>query len=1426
MTLLQYLRDNGVTGTKLGCGEGGCGACTVMVSYFENETSEVIHISVNACLTPLLTVDSCHVTTIEGIGSTHRGLHPVQERIAHSHGSQCGFCTPGITMALYSFLRAHPTATAGDIEDSLDGNLCRCTGYRPILDAAKSFGSDVAEYCARGGECCRSKSNGAGAGAGAGASDDVVSNTFDKMSGYTGHGIGGNNGFDQSAEPEFPTELVDSAKALEPLAIQGDSVAWYRPVSLAALLALRAEHPQAKLVVGNTEVGIETKFKNMRYPVILCTNRVPELLISYVVEPGGATHTGAGAASTATGGVVIGGSLSLTRLDEFCERVIGQREEYETRGLVAIRDMLRWFASHQIRNVACVAGNLVTASPIADLNPLLLASGALIHLVKGDGTTRSVAVADFFKGYRKVDVQPGEVLVSVFVPFTRRWELMLPFKQARRREDDISIVSAGIRVCLEPTADGWRVVEAGMAFGGMSPITIAPAATLEMLKGAKWERGLLPTVYESLARDLPLPPSVPGGQPEFRQTLVASFFFKFFIASAQTLAVAAASHPDLGLPPAPPLAAGEEDAATSFVTSAKPPSNGIQRYTVEEGGLQVARPVPHTPAPADDTRRAPVGEPLMHKSAPQQVSGEAKYTDDLPVPPNTLHAALVLSTQAHARLLSVDPSPAAAVEGFVDFFGSEHVPGSNAIGAIVKDEEVFASEEVFTVGQVIGVVVADTLAAAQEAARLVAVEYEPLPAVTSIDAAIAANSFYSEEHAIEDGDLEAAIRAVGLNAADLCEVSADSNIGGNARTIHDDGDNVVVEGEMRMGGQEHFYLETNVTLCIPGEQGEMEVFASTQNPTKTQNFVAHVCGVPASKVVARVKRMGGGFGGKETRSVFVSCAAAVAAHRLQRPVKIALDRDVDMLITGARHPFVARYRAAASRTTGRLLFADIALYSNGGASLDLSGAVMDRALFHSANSYAVPAFRVRGRIARTNLASNTAFRGFGGPQGMMVCEAWMDHLAVALGQSPTDFRIANLLDNGDHTPYGQLLSHCSLPRAAAQLVEEAELRNRANEVAQYNAAHVHTARGLAMVPCMFGINFTAKFMNQGGALVHVYTDGTVLISHGGTEMGQGLHTKVAQVAARAFNVPMEMVHVLETATDKVANSSPTAASMSADLYGMAVLDACEIILERLRPVAEKSPGADWKTLIATAFFDRVDLSAHGYYAVPDQFCGYDFNKPNGERGHPFNYHTFGMAAAEVQIDLLTGDVAVRRADVVMDVGNSLNPAIDIGQIEGAFVQGSGLFTTEELMWGDDDHPWIRPGHLFTRGPGMYKIPSFNDVPKDFRVTLMRNVNNPQAVHSSRAIGEPPLFLASAVFYAIKDGLRAGRARLNVAKPDTDGAAAAVDTPSPHLQLFSPATAERVRMAMVDEMSTRFLSAAPSAAPELGGELAFQAKGSW
>ncbi|KAI0525010.1 hypothetical protein KFK09_004400 [Dendrobium nobile] len=1317
LTLLQYLREINLTGTKLGCGEGGCGACTVMVSDYDRSARKSVHYAVNACLAPLYSVEGMHIITVEGLGSCQSGLHPVQEALAQAHGSQCGFCTPGFVMSMYALLRSNKVPPSEEqIEECLSGNLCRCTGYRPIIDAFRVFAKTdnsmyTKSYPTNGEFICPSSGKPCSCGEGKvhNSESSACSSTCGEYRPVSYNEIDGS--LYKEKELIFPPELV--LRNNLPLKLHGfGGIRWYRPLKLKHLLDLKLLYPSAKLVVGNTEVGIEINFKNAQYPVLISVSHVPELNVLSIKE----------------NGLEIGSSVRLSRLQEVLKDVIAEREIHETSSCRAISDQLKWFAGKQVKNVASVGGNICTASPISDLNPLWMAARADFHIVDSKGNIRTVHAKDFFLGYRKVDLAQGEILHSIFLPWSRHFEFVKEFKQSHRREDDIALVNAGMRVYLEEVGSNWQVSDVSIIYGGVAAVSLIAAKTENFLIGKTWDKNLLQSALKILKDNVPLGGDAPGGMVEFRKSLILSFFFKFFLWVTQQMNTNGFLKESM-----------DGTHLSAIQPYSRPCSSASQSYEITSVGTAV-------------------GLPVVHQSAKLQVSGRAEYTDDTATPPNTLHAAFVLSKKAHARILSIDDTLARASPGFAGLFLAKDVPGSNKIGPVVHDEEVFASEKVTCVGQVIGIVVADTHGNAKAASKKVEIEYEELPPILSIRDAIKNESFFpNSKKCLVKGDVEWCFQS------GLCDK--------------------VIEGEVQVGGQEHFYLEPNCSLIWPVDGGsEVHMISSTQAPQKHVATVARVLGLPFSKVVCKTKRIGGGFGGKETRSAFIAAAACVPSYLLNRPVKITLDRDVDMMITGQRHSFLGKYKVGFTNA-GKILALDLELYNNAGNSLDLSAAVLERAMFHSDNVYDIPHIRVSGQVCYTNYPSNTAFRGFGGPQGMIITENWIQHVAMELQRSPEEIREINFHPEGHILHYGQQVQNSTLNLVWDELKAACDFPKVREVVNQFNLHSRWRKRGVAMIPTKFGISFTTKFMNQAGALVHVYTDGTVLVTHGGVEMGQGLHTKIAQVAATSFNIPLSSVFISETSTDKVPNSSPTAASASSDMYGAAVLDACEQIKARMKPIADRNQHSSFSQLALSCHLERVDLSAHGFYITPD--IGFDWKVG---KGIPFSYHTYGAAFAEVEIDTLTGDFYTRTANIVMDLGNSLNPAIDIGQIEGAFVQGLGWAALEELKWGDADHKWIRTGNLFTSGPGTYKIPSLNDIPLNFHVSLLKGVPNSKAIHSSKAVGEPPFFLASVVLFAIKDAIIAARAE--------EGC-------HDWFPLDNPATPERIRMACIDDFTRHF-----------------------
>ena len=746
------------------------------------------------------------------------------------------------------------------------------------------------------------------------------------------------------------------------------------------------------------------------------------------------------------------------------------------------------------------------------------------------------------------------------------------------------------------------------------------------------------------------------------------------------------------------------------------------------------------------------GTAHAHESARAHVAGSATYVDDIPEVKGTLYAAPILSTVAHGRLKGIDDSAALAMPGVRGVILARDIPGDPILATFAHDEPIFARDTVEHIGQVIGVVVADSVMQARRAARKVRLDIEALPAILDVRQALAQESFVLPPVFVRRGDPEAAL----------------------ARAPHRLG------GQLEVGGQEHFYLEGQVAYALPLEQDQWWIYSSTQHPGEVQHWVAHALGLETSAVTVECRRMGGAFGGKETQAGHLAVWSALAARKLRHPVKLRLDRDDDFMVTGKRHPFAYDYTVGFD-DDGLITGLKLMLAANCGFSADLSGPVADRAVFHADNAYFLGDVEIASYRCKTNTQSHTAFRGFGGPQGMIVIEAILGDIARHLGLDPLDVRKRNLygIETRNVTHYQMPVEDNILHPLIDRLERSANYRARRDEIARWNAASPVIKRGIALTPVKFGISFTATFFNQAGALVHVYTDGSVQVNHGGTEMGQGLHTKVAQVVADELGIPFERVRITASNTGKVPNASATAASSGTDLNGRAAQFAARQIRERLAEFVGQRQACDpkkvifahgqvsapdavmsWEQLIDDAWHARVQLWSDGFYKTPK--IHYDKHTLTGR---PFYYFAYGAACSEVAIDTLTGESRLLKVDILHDAGTPINPAIDIGQIEGGFIQGVGWLTTEQLVWNDE-------GQLTTHAPSTYKIPATGDVPAHFNIELWPEPNREDNVFGSKAVGEPPFMLAISVWEALRDAASAARGGQPV-------------------QLDAPATAENV-----------------------------------
>ncbi|KAK3087977.1 hypothetical protein FSP39_013013 [Pinctada imbricata] len=1076
----------------------------------------------------------------------------------------------------------------------------------------------------------------------------------------------------------FPPELTRSSDKTMKI-FKHSEWTWILPFALSDLLDAKAKFPDSKIVMGATGISYFLHTGKLGTYTLIDGTKVSDLQNICVKD----------------NCLEIGSAVTMATLEQFLKEV----EDPKPSAVMAMLSCLRWIAAGQIRNAATIGGHIMTADSRSDLNPLLITLRASIVVQTNGGKEKEYPLfKNFFTGRFKTCLSSEDVLIKVKIPEFKKTNCHIGFyKQAERKGFDYAIANAACMIRLsEHTVDG-----ATICVGGISDRPVMLEKTEEAIKGKKTDA--LSLDVQEILKPATQEVSVLC-KDKYKQSLVNGFLIKFL------------------------------ESITKDKKEASDPHEPTH-WLAPCSSTQVFEDAPTSQSDIDPLRR-----PLPQVTSHNLVSGQAPFVGDMPRFKDELYLSPVCSLKAHAKIVSVDTSEALKEAGVIGYYNHTDVIGQNWFGLIMKDEELFASEEVHCYGQMIGVIAATSEAVAVRAARLVKVTYEELTPILTIEDAIKENSYHPYSAApIEKGEVDPAFSKV----------------------------EIVEVGEVSTGSQEHFYLEPLSTVAIPKmEDGEMEIFLSHQSPSFLQQSVATLLNIPRSRVIVRQRRAGGAFGGKQMPPFKVAGPAALVAQITGRPVRFVLDRHLDMIMTGKRHPYLMKYKVGFDKE-GNISVADFDIYSNAGYSTDISPAVMTKSLMTIDGCYSIPNMRVKGHLCKTNTPTNTAFRGLGAPQAVVGTETMIYHVAKTVGKLQEEIRQKHLYKENDITLCKMVMENCNVQKCWEACKKQCQFERLQCEVTKFNSENQYRKRGLAMVPVKFPLGFNPLFLNQGLALINVYLDGSVKLTHGGCEIGQGLNTNMIQVASSCLGIPVTKIYTGDNSTDVIANATVTGASSTSDIIAVAVTNGCKELLERLKPFREENPDISWEELVVKAYFNRVNLSVLGYSITE----GGSWNSETAT-GHPCNYYTYGAGCCVAEIDCLTGDHQILSMDIVMDVGKSLNPAIDIGQIEGGFIQGYGMMTLENMKWTPE-------GVQISNGPINYKIPGVRNIPREFRVSLLKDSPNPKTLYSSKGVGEPPLLLSVAVYLALKEAISSAR--------KSGGN-------SENFRLDCPVTAERIGMA--------------------------------
>jgi len=1231
MSLVEYIRSVAqLYGTKKSCGEGGCGACTVTLSYYDETINDTVDVSVNSCLRPAIACNGMEITTVEGLGSRETGYDDIQQRLADFNGTQCGFCSPGWVMNMHSLLQRNASPTQEEVEKYFDGNLCRCTGYRPILSAFKTFATSVSD------------------------SPDV------KAAPVGCKGVPDIEELMKKNFPPYEPKKEDAEKKgklmnrVKPSTVVYDGITWETPQSLTELYSLldKYDPTTTKIVFANTSSGV---YKDLNPTVYIDIQYISDLK-KYTIE---------------SSGVRFGAAVVITDVIDILTGLQSTLSSTQGAFLGPLLHHLYRVASSQIRNAGSIGGNLMMAHNFyftSDIYVAMMGLGATVKVGSSSGTTSGISMTDLYSTNMS-----RKALLEIYIPFSVQNQTYNCYKEALRHVFAHSLINSSCSIIVDPST---HIVSSTpiLAFGGLQQKIMRMTKTESYLVGKNiTSSSTLSGALSTLSGEAI--PDSSFGRDAFRKNLVLAFFYKFYLSLVPNLSsqlVSATQVYDRGV------------------------SGGVQSYQTN---------------PAE----YPVSKAMPKRGAVEQTSGEAEYTEDISVPNGTLYAAFVVTEQANATISSVDASAALAMTGVVSYISAADVPGTNDGG---NDVPLFATTQALYAGQPVGMIVADTQRHADEAAKYVTVQYKNIKTpILTIDEAISHKSFFPVPETLYDSPIEQGDISVGFAESDH-----------------------IVEATTYVDGQYHFHLEGQTVLVVPQDDGSYQVYSATQATKTVQAVVAGALGTNYSNVEVTVKRCGGGYGGKLTNSAFVAGAVAVASHKLGAPVRAVVDLSTCMQMLGKRHPIKLQYKAGFMKD-GTLKSLYMQTWIDCGCSTTDSNFEAYALLKNLDNAYNWPNFKVEARLMKTNLPTNTSCRGPGWVPAVFFSEHVLEHIATYLNNPALPaytIKKNNFYKAGQVTPDGCTLTYWNLDSIYDQLLTQCDFNNRWQQVQTYNSSNYWTKKGLGVVPLKWGVYWMTNHHN---ALIAIYGDGTVSVSHSGVEIGQGIDTKVAQTVAYELGIDMSLIKIEKTSSLTSPNTTPTGGSTTSGLCSQAAIYCCNELNRRLAPVKVLRPKADWAEIISTAAGLGIDLQAAA-----------STHPGTGAQGGAVQYNCYAAAVTQVHIDVLTGRVDIERSDLLYDCGTSMNPTVDIGQIEGGFVYGLGYYLSEQLFYDSST------GTCTTDGTWEYKPPSAMDIPIDLRVSLLKNSSNPNGVLSSKAVGEPPLGVSCSVMFALQQAISSARAQ--------------------------------------------------------------------